>query len=75
MDKFVTVWFTIILTMVVCVGLDFEQKTAAIVAGLMMLGIMPMISAHDWIVRQVEKIHANQHTRQRVGIYPYDDWK
>jgi hypothetical protein len=75
MNTFVTCWFTTIFVMVVCVGLKIEEQTAAIVAGLMMIGIMPMIAIHDWIERKIEAFRRSCQTRQRVGIYPFDDWK
>lgn len=75
MGKFVTMWFATIFGLVALINLNISTTTAAIVAAGMMIGIFPMLTIHDWIVEMVEKYHRNQHTRQRVGIYPYDDWK
>ena len=75
MDKFVTVWFTVLFTLCIASGVRLtEAWTAYIVVG-MMLAIFPMVHIHDWAGRFIEKMHQSQHTRQRVGIYPYDDWK
>ena len=74
MDKFVTVWFTVLLTLLVTVGLDPTQTTAAIVVAVMTVAIIPMLPALCWIEDRIKE-WKRLTTRQRVGVYPYDDWK
>ena len=81
MDKFVTVWFTVMFTLCIAAGVQItEAWTAYIVVG-MMIAIFPMVHVHDWIERFVRRMHERSHARQRAaslrfgGIYPYDDWK
>jgi len=75
MDKFVTIWFTVLFTLCIAAGVRLtEAWTAYIVVG-MMFAIFPMVHAHDWAERKIEQFRASCQTRQRVGIYPHDDWK
>lgn len=78
MDKFVTVYFTVLFTLLIAAGVRLtEAWTAYIVVGMMfgIILIIPATNLYDRYVKWIETIHAAQHTRQRAGIYPYDDWK
>ncbi len=76
MDKFITIYFTILLTLVITNGARLTEETAVTISIVMFLGIfliIPATNLYDRYVTWIEKIHAAQHTRH--GIEPYSDWK
>jgi hypothetical protein len=78
MDKFITIYFTVIFTLCVAAGAQLTETWVAYIIVGMMIGIFLIIPAtglYDKFMKHLAELHHAQHTRQRVGIYPYDDWK
>lgn len=75
MNTFVTIWFTVLFTLCVASGLKITEAWTAYICVGMMIAIFPMVTIHDWFERKIEQFRRSCQTRQRVGIYPYDDWK
>jgi hypothetical protein len=73
-DKFVTGYFAVLFTILICVGLDPSQKTAAVTCGIMVLGIFFILPAAEFVVETSRRYKKFKEVTG-YNITAYSDWK
>jgi len=70
-DRFVDVWFTVMLTLVAAVGLGLSVQATGVIVVAMMVGIFPIVAGIDKVQELYRRWHKRLHESE---INQYTDW-